>query len=626
MNAKNYPAPLLFAILASAACTAMADSEAPHPEELVVVSSRIPVPLRQIGSSVSVITEEEIRAHGNLSLHDILRQQPAIGSSNAGGAGKSTSLRIRGEEGFRTLTLFDGLRLLDPSGPQVGPRMEHLLASGVARVEILRGPQGLGHGADAGGVVNISSRRLEQGWRSQVDAQQGKFGSEQYSAFVSGNTEQLDLFLSATDYRTDGFNARVSDNEQRDHDGYQNTTLHGTLGWQVNENWYLQGVHRDVDSSAEYDGCFSMATFSTVHDCQADSQQRASRLMLRYSNEVTEQELAYSSTRTRNQDYTEGLPAFDSRGVLDRLEYVGSYRGFEHFTLAFGADHERIGYAAYERDNLGLFAEYLSDFSEVWFITAGLRHDDNDDFGNHTSYRLSTAYLYPLPGHGGQLKLRSSVGSGFRAPSPFEIDYNRRPNTPPPASLVELQEERSRGYELGLEYSIGHQLSLEVTHFNQRVTNAIVFDMATFSGYLQDEGTSRSRGFETAARFMVGEHWELRANHTYNQTAQVDGQQRVRRPRHLSNLGVSYYGMDNRLSLGAFYRASSNSVDQVGAERVRLDNFGVLDLTARYQVNDLISLHARLENADNRRYTEIFDFNSAPRAAYIGVRLDFAAR
>ena len=79
-------------------------------QEIIVTSSLVPIPLRQIGTSVSVITEDEINAHGNISLVDVLRQQPAIGSSNNGGAGKTTALRIRGEEGFRTLTVFDGLR------------------------------------------------------------------------------------------------------------------------------------------------------------------------------------------------------------------------------------------------------------------------------------------------------------------------------------------------------------------------------------------------------------------------------------------------------------------------------------------------------------------------------------
>src|SRR5690554_307021 len=170
-------------------------------EEMVIISNRIPVPMRQISTSVSVITEHQIEAHGNLTLSDILRQQTAIGTSSNGGAGGTTSLRIRGEEGFRTLTVFDGLRLQDASGPQVGPRMEHMLSAGVSRVEVLRGPQGLSYGADAGGVVNLTSTRYDHqdGWQGRLDAQVGRFGTEQYTGFVNGGTETLSVFLSATD-------------------------------------------------------------------------------------------------------------------------------------------------------------------------------------------------------------------------------------------------------------------------------------------------------------------------------------------------------------------------------------------------------------------------------------------
>ncbi|MDP6415753.1 MAG: TonB-dependent receptor plug domain-containing protein, partial [Gammaproteobacteria bacterium] len=70
-------------------------------EEIVVVANRLPVPLKQIGTSVSVLDEQEIRAYGNSALTDVIRQLPAIGVSRSGGTGTQTSLRIRGEEGFR---------------------------------------------------------------------------------------------------------------------------------------------------------------------------------------------------------------------------------------------------------------------------------------------------------------------------------------------------------------------------------------------------------------------------------------------------------------------------------------------------------------------------------------------
>ena len=88
-------------------------------EEIVVTSSRVPMPLRQIGTSVSVITQQEITERGFNSLSDVLRTQPSMSVTNSGGAGQQTTLRIRGEEGFRTLVLLDGIDL-----------SEHLHATG----------------------------------------------------------------------------------------------------------------------------------------------------------------------------------------------------------------------------------------------------------------------------------------------------------------------------------------------------------------------------------------------------------------------------------------------------------------------------------------------------------------
>ena len=151
----------IFTALAVASTTSLqatADNETTtrnKMEELVVTSSRVPMPLRQIGTSVSVITQQDIAELGFNSIYDVLRTQPSIGVTNSGGAGQQTTLRIRGEEGFRTLVLLDGIDLSNTSTPQVSTQFEHLLSSGIQRVEILRGPQGLMYGADAGGVVNI---------------------------------------------------------------------------------------------------------------------------------------------------------------------------------------------------------------------------------------------------------------------------------------------------------------------------------------------------------------------------------------------------------------------------------------------------------------------------------------
>ena len=99
--------------------------------EIIVTSSRIATPLRQVGTSVSVLNSTDLQNRSNASLLDILRTLPAIAVTNNGGTGQITTLRIRGEEGYRTLALLDGMKLSDPSSTQVQPQLElqHPLAS-----------------------------------------------------------------------------------------------------------------------------------------------------------------------------------------------------------------------------------------------------------------------------------------------------------------------------------------------------------------------------------------------------------------------------------------------------------------------------------------------------------------
>lgn len=590
-------------------------------EEIIVTSSLIPIPMRRIGTSVSVITETEIDAHGNLSLVDILRQMPAIATSNNGGAGKATSLRIRGEEGFRTLTIFDGMRLSDPASTQIGSQLEHLMSDGISRVEVLRGPQGLAYGADAGGVINISSRSGEEGFFANVDAQAGEWGTKRLGANVGGGNDRVDYFLSVSDFETDGYNTRQSDSVLRDDDGYSNTTVHGRLGFALSEHLRVDLVHREVDGDSQFDGCFSG---TTVHDCASDYELRASRAALEYSSDNFTHSLSYSNTETDRENFALGVSAFTANGELSRWEYLGSATNLPGFDLVFGVDHEEASNNGISRDNDGYYLEYLSDFSDNLFFTAGIRYDDNDDFGSNTSHRVSIAYLVDLS-NSGILKFKSSLGTGFRAPSPFEIAYNTGPFAFPPAALVTLSQEQSEGFEFGVEYVLGNRVHLEAVYFDQKVEDAIFFDLSGFSGYLQDVGTSTSKGVEITADLQLSDSLRLTSNYTYNDTERPNGLQRRRRPEGLMNIGLAYTALDDRLSIHGFYRISRDATDEIFGSPVNLDDFEVLDISASYRITDNFSIYARLENAFDEDYEEITGFNSPDRAAYLGFKLNFSA-
>ena len=439
----------------SLALTPGAHAQAQPPaDDMVVTGTLLPVPKREIGTAVSVIDAAEIVLRGYDGLADLLRTQPGIGVTNTGGLGKATSLRIRGEEGYRTQLIIDGVKAVDPSGAHVSPDFDSLLATDdLERVEILRGPQGFIYGADAGGVVNLMTRRGSGPAGGRVSVETGSFDTRRINANASGGTDRGDYYVSFNDFVTDGINSQTADIALRDRDGARNKTWHTKLGLNLDNDWRLQLVAHNVDARTQYDGCFHPITFAIVHDCVGTTDQTTYRISAEQSGEKLTHAFGYSDTDIRHDNRSQGADAFASHGQLGRFEYTGSYRPAKGQTLIYGLDlqDERVvADESQQRDQNALYVEYEGELAKGVFFTAGTRRDDNDDFGAHTSSRVSLAVVRALR-DGDTLKYRASYGTGFRAPSLYEIAYNRGPSSYPPAAGFVLGPEASKGYDVGLE-------------------------------------------------------------------------------------------------------------------------------------------------------------------------------
>lgn len=594
-------------------------------EEIVVTSSRIPMSVRELGTAMSVVTSEDIELQGSLTLADILRTQPGVGVSNAGGQGKATSVRIRGEESYRTLVMIDGVKVSDPTGTQVGPDFANILAtSDIEQVEILRGPQGFIYGADAGGIVSIMTRRGVGDLGGQLAIEAGEYDTQKIDLDAYGGNDRSDYFFSVAGISSDGFNARESDTTLADNDGYDNTTLHAKLGWSPSDDLRLQLVARDVDASTEFDQC----GFPVTHDCVGDTQQTTYRLSADWRTGRATHVFAYSASDISRANFADSLPSFETGGDLTGFEYTGSYRPAESTTLVYGVDLQNEHVAASTGDDLrrnqqGFYFEYQGHIGEQLYLTLGGRKDRNDDFGTHTSVRGTLAYVRLLDS-GATLKYRAGYGTGFRAPSLYEVAYNRGPFAFPPASATSLSEESSAGYDIGVEYTNEQGLYLAATYFDQRIADEILFDLSGFSGYLQSAGTTSSTGVELALDVPVGERFAVVANSTFNDAETEEGLQRIRRPKRLGNVGLRFVSAGTKLRIWANYRFSGSSVDEVfGVGRIALDDYRVLDLSAAYRVSDLIEVYGRIENVTKDDYQEIVGYLTGGSIASAGVRLRF---
>lgn len=591
-------------------------SPSPSLETISVVSSKINQPLGEMATSVTVLTDQDLKAFGQHSLAETLRAVTSVGVSNSGGVGKNTAVRIRGEEGFRTTVLIDGVELADPSAPQVMPVFDDILTSQIEKVEILRGPQGLLYGADAGGVIRISTTTSEQGINGGIQTRFGKFNTTQYGANIGYANDQSNLYLAATRLNTDGYNAQSAD-VSNESDGYENQTLHFKGETQLTDTLSARLVIRDVNSDVDFDGCFDNTTFTTIHKCRSESDQQTQRIALKYETDTQNHQLGYSNTDVSRDFFANGLFGFQQSGEIEKLDYLAQF-DLGNQRLIGGLEFKEENDQTRSRQQRAIFGEYQYHYQKHWSTTAGIRFDDNDTFGNHTSFRMGTAYLLDveIPG---TLKLKGTYGTGFRAPSIFEQGYNDGAFAFGTAKNLQLREETSQGFDLGMEWYLKSSF-VALTHFNQRIEDEIIFDAVGFQGYLQTSGKSRSKGFELEWHHVPISNIKFWGNYTYNDSKTQSGEPRLRRPEHLANLGVNIADTAQTISFNTHIHWEKGAVD-IG--NVPLDNFAVVNISLRYQVNEILNVNVKIDNLFNRKYEQVVGFNSASRGGYLGTELRF---
>ncbi len=136
--------------------------------ETVVTATRLPTPLEQVASSVTVITAAEIARRQYRTLPEALRLVPGLDVVQSGPTGAITSVFMRGTESNHTLVLIDGIEINDPSTPDGAFDFSNMPLADVARIEVepvVREPAKLPEPGEAERYmadVRVSRQRFEE--------------------------------------------------------------------------------------------------------------------------------------------------------------------------------------------------------------------------------------------------------------------------------------------------------------------------------------------------------------------------------------------------------------------------------------------------------------------------------
>src|SRR5207245_436899 len=159
-------------------------------DERVVVSASLEGALApEIGSSVSVVDQSEIKDRGAQSVLEVLEGVPGVAVNQTGRRGGAAGVFIRGGNSDYNLVMIDGIQVNQFGGDfDFAP----LTVDGVDRVEVTRGPQSALYGSNAvAGVVNLVSRRGEGPPRFSALAEGGSFTTRRFATGRSGLARRL---------------------------------------------------------------------------------------------------------------------------------------------------------------------------------------------------------------------------------------------------------------------------------------------------------------------------------------------------------------------------------------------------------------------------------------------------
>lgn len=612
--------------------------------ELVVTANRSPQEADRVGQSVTVLTAQDIQSGQVVDVSALLAQTPGVAVSRNGGVGGATSIRIRGAETDQTVVVVDGVKLNDPSAVGGGYNFANLLSGDIGRIEILRGAQSTLWGSQAiGGVVNIITAEATEPFEGSAQLEGGARGSAYVRAAVGGKGERVTWRLAAGRYHTDGQSAFRFGAES---DGYEHTGLSGRAVIRAADNltFDLRAVYSKGENS--FDGFPApVFAFSDTRE-YGTTEDFVGYAAINFDLGALSNRIAYAYTRTDRQnlnpDQAVTPVTFDARGENRRWEYQGVWTINEAWTATFGAETEDAEMASASPNAFaptptplrgqagidGVYAQVQGEVLTGLTLTAGLRRDSHDTFGDATLGQLAAAWSF----NEGNTVLRASFGQGFKAPTLYQL-YSEYGN-------LALTAEKANGWDAGVEHRLADRFKVAATWFQRETENQIDFlscsGMSTnplcfrngirrFGAYVNTART-KAHGVELEGSADLGP-LRLAANYTWTDTENTSpgnvnrGKRLARRPEHQANIQATYTWSNDATLTGAI-RHVGDSFDNAGNSYV-LQSHTLLDLRASWPVTGAVEIHGRVENVLDEDYETTRNYSSPARAAYVGVRAKF---
>jgi outer membrane receptor protein involved in Fe transport len=538
-------------------------------DEVVSTGTVMPTEVRALPTPVTVITAEGIAQRHPHSLAEVVRQAvPSAVGFDLPGQPYSTDFSVRGASGLSgggDMKIFvDGIEASQSNYSPVDP-------SSIERIEVIRGPQAATiYGPDAaGGVVQIFTKRGDAALeRPQIEVSAAAgvaqtpyegFGGvlrQEYSGSVRGGAGDMGYSFGGSYFHLGQFVPGEPSGQSAPSVFGSMHFARGILTADVSARYlehnapsvlnplirtvgiasYSQPQYSDVNVANEtYGARFTVAPTgwlrnqltlgvdrSTVNNNQTRPRftTPGDSLLSLFTSGSRKLSVAYNLSATGT--VSPGIGATLSAGV-DHYSWVGDVLSTSRALNSIGtiatSPAGSVRNSRSDVRNTGVFAQLQVDLREAVYLTAGLRADDNSNFGDELGTpllpRVGLSVVRPVGG--ATVKARLAYGEAFRAPQ-FGASTGLVTATSITLSNPDLAPEQQRGWDAGVDLMFGDRVSLSVTGYDQTARNLIAFvqlgsDPLPTYQYL-NVGRVKNRGLEVEGTLTLS-RVQLRAQYAY---------------------------------------------------------------------------------------------------------------
>ncbi|OOE89101.1 TonB-dependent receptor domain-containing protein [Salinivibrio sp. AR640] len=595
--------PIVASLVAASLLPASAWAEQ-NTETVVVTASRFAQSDASVLQSAAILTRQDIARLQARSLVDVLRSVPSIEIAQNGGRGQIASIFMRGTESDHSLVLIDGVRMASSITGSVD--FNQIPVNSIERIEVIRGARATLYGSSAiGGVINIITKTDKE--RANVSVTMGSLDHHAINGAWATKLGDKGHFSGIAGYESnDGYNVHPKASNRGDQHGFTGRNTQLGYNYQWNAAWSADITGRWYQNEYDYDN------FGSLKHGWLESQALASTL--NYRSDAWSATLSAEISQQENYDYSLGSDRKNNK--TSDVEQVTTSLGLQYqatndWLLGGGVDYRQDTFnegslitnpndiAINPRDNLGTYL--LTQFSpvEALSIEASARSDDNEQYGQHTTWQTSAGFAIE---EGYQLV--ASYGTAFKAPGLTEL-YGWGGN-------ATLKPEESSNTEFALR-GVTADVDWSLTGYINRIDNLIQYAGSYPNGQNQNVGEAKIEGVEFIANFDV---------HSLNNRISLEykdpknektGEQLARRAKRIAKWDASYQW--ERLQLGTQWQYQSERLDYPDGKM--LGSYSLWTVTASYQATDNLTVKGKVDNVFDKEYETAGGYPAAERGYFM---------